>query len=84
MQFDDLSHRVIGCAIEVHRALGLGYLSQRLSSVLLTNLRGAISSFCCNIRSQSSTKRESSDSSFDRLVFVLFASFVVQPFPWVD
>ena len=37
MEFDDLSHRVIGCAIEVHRALGLGYLSQRMSSVLLTN-----------------------------------------------
>ena len=26
MEFDDLSHRVIGCAIEVHRALGPGLL----------------------------------------------------------
>ena len=26
MEFDDLSHRVIGCAIEVHHALGPGLL----------------------------------------------------------
>ncbi|MFG0253949.1 MAG: GxxExxY protein [Rhodopirellula sp. JB053] len=26
MEFDDLSHRVIGCVIEVHRALGSGLL----------------------------------------------------------
>ena len=26
MEFDDLSNRVIGCAIEVHRALGPGLL----------------------------------------------------------
>jgi len=30
MEFDDLSKRVIGCAIEVHRELGPGLLCIRL------------------------------------------------------
>jgi hypothetical protein len=26
MEFDELSHRVIGCALEVHKVLGAGLL----------------------------------------------------------
>ena len=34
MEFDDLSHRVIGCAIEVHRALGPGCLESAYEQCL--------------------------------------------------
>ena len=34
MEFDDLSHRVIGCAIEVHRALGPGLLESAYEQCL--------------------------------------------------
>jgi hypothetical protein len=43
-KFDDLSHRVIGCALEVHRTLGAGLLEStyeqclaRISTGLLMN-----------------------------------------------
>jgi len=48
MEFDDLSNRVIGSAIEVHRELGPGLLEsafsdgiKRLRSLILRALRGA-------------------------------------------
>jgi len=34
MEFDDLSNRVIGCAIEVHRELGPGLLESTYETVL--------------------------------------------------
>ena len=34
MKFDDLSNRVIGCAIEVHRQLGLGLLESAYEQCL--------------------------------------------------
>ncbi len=40
MKFDELSHRVIGCAIEVHRVLGPGLPeSNDLFSKILRDLR---------------------------------------------
>ena len=39
MEFDDLSHRVIGCAIEVHRALGPGLLESTYEQCLAPELR---------------------------------------------
>ncbi len=40
MEFDELSHRVIGCAIEVHRVLGPGLLELNdLFSEILRDLR---------------------------------------------
>ena len=39
MEFDDLSHRVIGCAIEVHRALGPGLLESTYEQCLAHELR---------------------------------------------
>ena len=38
MEFDDLSHRVIGCAIEVHRALGPGLLESAYEQCLAHEL----------------------------------------------
>ena len=38
MQFDDLSHRVIGCAIEVHRELGPGLLESAYEHCLAYEL----------------------------------------------
>ena len=38
MEFDDLSHRVIGCAIEVHRALGPGLLESAYEQCLAREL----------------------------------------------
>ncbi len=38
MQFDDLSNRVIGCAIEVHRALGPGLLESAYEQCLAHEL----------------------------------------------
>ena len=38
MEFDDLSHRVIGCAIEVHRALGPGLLESAYEECLAHEL----------------------------------------------
>ena len=37
MEFDELSNRVIGCAIEVHRELVQAYSSPPMSSVWRTN-----------------------------------------------
>ena len=37
MEFEDLSHRVIGCAIEVHRELGPGLLESTYEQYV-TNL----------------------------------------------
>jgi len=34
MEFDDLSHRVIGCALEVHKALGPGLLESAYEQCL--------------------------------------------------
>ena len=38
MEFDDLSHRVIGCAIEFHRALGPGLLESAYEQCLAHEL----------------------------------------------
>ena len=38
MQFDQLSHRVIGCAIEVHRVLGPGLLESAYERCLVREL----------------------------------------------
>ena len=38
MEFDDLSHRVIGCAIEVHRELGPGLLESAYEQCLAHEL----------------------------------------------
>jgi GxxExxY protein len=38
MEFDDLSNRVIGCAIEVHRALGPGLLESTYTQCLAHEL----------------------------------------------
>ena len=38
MGFDDLSHRVIGCAIEVHRTLGPGLLESAYEQYLAHEL----------------------------------------------
>ena len=38
MEFDDLSRRVIGCAIEVHRALGPGLLESAYEQCLAHEL----------------------------------------------
>ncbi len=38
MEFDDLSHRVIGCAIEVHRYLGPGLLESAYEQCLAHEL----------------------------------------------
>jgi GxxExxY protein len=38
MEFDDLSNRVIGCAIEVHRALGPGLLESTYQQCLAHEL----------------------------------------------
>jgi GxxExxY protein len=35
MEFDDLSNRVIGCAIEVHRELGPGLLESTYEKTML-------------------------------------------------
>jgi len=37
MQFDEFSNGVIGCALDVHRELGQGYWSRRMSSALHTD-----------------------------------------------
>lgn len=39
MEFDQLSHRVIGCAIEVHRELGPGLLESAYEQCLAHELR---------------------------------------------
>ena len=39
MEFDDLSHRVIGCAIEVHRELGPGLLESTYEQCLPHELK---------------------------------------------
>ena len=39
MEFDDLSNRVIGCAIEVHRALGPGLLESAYEQCLAHELK---------------------------------------------
>ncbi len=39
MEFDDLSSRVIGCAIEVHRQLGPGLLESAYEQCLAHELR---------------------------------------------
>ncbi len=39
MKFDDLSNRVIGCAIEVHRTLGPGLLESTYEQCLAHELR---------------------------------------------
>lgn len=38
MEFDELSHRVIGCALEVHRALGPGLLESAYEQCLAREL----------------------------------------------
>ena len=40
MEFDDLSNRVIGCAIEVHRILGPGLLESTYEQCLAHELNG--------------------------------------------
>ncbi|HPB30478.1 MAG TPA: GxxExxY protein [Candidatus Sumerlaeota bacterium] len=39
MEFDDLSNRVIGCAIEVHRELGPGLLESTYEQCLAHELK---------------------------------------------
>jgi len=39
MEFDELSNRVIGCAIEIHRALGPGLLESSYEQCLAHELR---------------------------------------------
>ena len=39
MEFDELSHRVIGCAIEVHRELGPGLLESSYEQCLAHELK---------------------------------------------
>jgi GxxExxY protein len=41
MEFEDLSHRVIGCALEVHRALGPGLLESTYEQCLAYELSQA-------------------------------------------
>jgi GxxExxY protein len=38
VEFDDLSHRIIGCALEVHRALGPGLLESAYEQCLAREL----------------------------------------------
>ena len=45
MEFDELSNRVIGCAIEVHRALGPGLLESAYEQCLARELSLADISF---------------------------------------
>jgi GxxExxY protein len=45
MEFDELSRRVIGCAIEVHRALGPGLLESAYEQCLAYELRRVDISF---------------------------------------
>ena len=45
MEFDDLSRRVIGCAIEVHKALGPGLLESTYECCLAHELRQSGISF---------------------------------------
>ena len=45
MEFDDLSHQVIGCAIEVHRELGPGLLESAYEEGLAYELEQAGLSF---------------------------------------
>lgn len=45
MEFDELSNRVIGCAIEVHRALGPGLLESAYEQCLVRELSLADISF---------------------------------------
>jgi GxxExxY protein len=45
MEFDELSHRVIGCALEVHRVLGPGLLESTYEQCLAHELRLAGISF---------------------------------------
>jgi GxxExxY protein len=61
MEFDDLSRRVIGCAIEVHRELGPGLLESTYEQCLAHELK----------RNGISSNDLFSDT------FVLFVSFVV-------
>jgi GxxExxY protein len=41
MQFDELSRRVIGCALEVHKALGPGLLESAYESCLARELKAS-------------------------------------------
>lgn len=45
MELEELSHRVIGCAIEVHRELGPGFLESIYEASMVVALRGAGLSF---------------------------------------
>jgi PD-(D/E)XK nuclease superfamily len=49
MEFDDLSNRVIGCAIEVHRHLGPGLLESAYFLRALRVRRGKINDPTCQL-----------------------------------
>ena len=53
MEFDELSNRVIGCAIEVHRILGPGLLESTYEQCLAHELTEHSN---CNIHCLSNTK----------------------------
>ena len=50
MEFDDLSNKVIGCAIEVHRTLGPGLLESTYEQCLAREL--ALADISCEVQSQ--------------------------------
>ena len=52
MEFDDLSNRVIGCAIEVHRELGPGLLESTYEHAWLMNCGGTEFHFSSSIHSR--------------------------------
>ncbi len=47
MQFEELSHKVIGCAIEVHRELGPGLLESTYEQCLAHELKSCNIDFSC-------------------------------------
>jgi GxxExxY protein len=56
MEFDELSRRVIGCAIEVHRNLGPGLLESTYRQCLAYELSHAGLSFQMECRYRCATK----------------------------
>ncbi len=81
MSFDDLSNRVIGCAIEVHRAWGPGLLESAYEPCLAYELQRNRISFQLQHPQPVPSKDIRIDCGYrmDILVetFVLFVSFVV-------
>lgn len=76
MEFDELSHRVIGCALEVHKALGPGLLESTYEQCLAHELALAGMSFRCQCALPVSYKGELIDCGYR--VDILLSSSVEQ------